>query len=629
MAFWGIWRRDARNVTWQDLIPSGRVDAAVNHMRVEFPGPGVALALDPRADAATRRTALACLPDGTWLLSSARIDNRAVLCARFGLPDNPATSDAALVQQAWLLWGEQCGAHLLGDWSFALWQPARQRMLLVRDQLGISSLYYYADRDCLAFATQSKLLPVSGQTFAKMNDLYLAHLLLSWQVSFGASTAHAEIRRVPPAHTLAYDGIPRLACYWEMLDAVKAQPVHSVEEAAAGALAHFDEAVRCRIRPGETIASALSGGLDSSAVTLTAAAAVQDDRRTIHAYTAAPLTDRPLDGATWFGDEWPLASVAAEKAPNLVHLPVRSPTTPLAGIRKALWIHDGPVHAAGNAFWLHDLLHMAHSDGCQVQLTGQMGNLGISWSGPDIPGGIVLVQQWLRAVAPAGLKRTARRRRINRRIARSEENALSPEFARRINVLDVLNDHPRHPLHDREYRGIELRVLQLGAGRSIMGCILAEQGSAFGVEIRDPTADIRLLTYCLGVPPHLFVDASTSMNRMLMRTAMAGRLPDAVRLNRRRGLQSADIIYRLRADRDAMAACLDELARGDAGNYVNLPAMRSVWQQVLVRADRATDLAAKAVLLRGIMVGLFVQNPAGGPRPKAERAPQFDDRGSP
>ena len=90
--------------------------------------------------------------------------------------------------------------------------------------------------------------------------------------------------------------------------------------------------------------------------------------------------------------------------------------------------------------------------------------------------------------------------------------------------------------------------------------MLAEMSAAYGVMVRDPTADIRLLCYCLAVPPHLFIDPNTGLDRMLIRAAMSGRLPDAIRLNQRRGMQAADIVVRLRTDRDAMEACLDELA---------------------------------------------------------------------
>ena len=106
---------------------------------------------------------------------------------------------------------------------------------------------------------------------------------------------------------------------------------------------------------------------------------------------------------------------------------------------------------------------------------------------------------------------------------------------------------------------------------------------------------------------------------MLIRTAMANRLPDAVRLNQSLGAQAADIIVRLRTDRDAMEDCLDELERGDAPYYVNLPLMRRVWQDLQVRDDLEAYVKAKSVLLRGIMVGLFVQKPDGGPRPTLKR----------
>ena len=567
--------------------------------------------------------------DGAWLVGTARLDNRAELCTLLDGAVHPgaAFSDLDLVERAYLRWGERCVEHLRGDWALAIWQPAARRLFLARDQFGITSLYYAVEAGAVAFATLRKPLLAWERKLAAADDLYLAHLLLSWKVYNGGSTPHAAIRRLPPAHTLTVtaDGAIVTHCYWRMMDAVSEQPPSTLAEAAAEARIHFDAAVRCRLRPGETVATSLSGGIDSSAVALTAAEMLQAGQDTLRGYTAVPLSAQNLDEGRWFGNEWQLASVAARQALNLSHFPVRSTaTTPLDGIRESLWIHDGPVHAAGNAYWMHDLMRMAQADGCQVLLTGQTGNLGISWTGEDRsrPGPRAL----LRRILPASLRTAVKRRRLARAIAHGEDTAIHPDLARRTDVLTAQLDDPYHPLAAVKETALERRVRMLGAGRTIVGCLLAEHGHAFGLDIRDPTADIRLLTYCLSVPPHLFVDPQTGMDRMLMRAAMADRLPDEVRLNRRRGLQAADIIPRLRADRDAMEACLDELARGDAIHYVSLPRLRQVWQDVLARDDRATHIAAKAVLLRGIMAGLFVQNPAGGPRPDLERSLPAADR---
>lgn len=572
---------------------------------------------------------LSQIAENAWFVGAARLDNRDALLDRLGLMPSLAQtlSDANLVGRAYLRWGEKCVELLMGDWAFAISDLISGRLFLARDQFGISSVYYSVNPHFFAFASRRSLLFNLMQSMTEVDDLYLARLLLSWKVYEGESTPHKSIRRLPPGHTLtvSHGGEAAVHSYWNFDRAAEGDNIRTLSQAAEGARFHFDAAVRCRLRPGETVATSLSGGIDSSAVALTAAEMLQAGQDTLRGYTAVPLSAQNLDEGRWFGNEWQLASVAARQALNLSHFPVRSTaTTPLDGIRESLWIHDGPVHAAGNAYWMHDLMRMAQADGCQVLLTGQTGNLGISWTGEDRsrPGPRAL----LRRILPASLRTAVKRRRLARAIAHGEDTAIHPDLARRTDVLTAQLDDPYHPLAAVKETALERRVRMLGAGRTIVGCLLAEHGHAFGLDIRDPTADIRLLTYCLSVPPHLFVDPQTGMDRMLMRAAMADRLPDEVRLNRRRGLQAADIIPRLRADRDAMEACLDELARGDAIHYVSLPRLRQVWQDVLARDDRATHIAAKAVLLRGIMVGLFVQNPAGGPRPMLAHSLPAADR---
>jgi asparagine synthase (glutamine-hydrolysing) len=92
---------------------------------------------------------------------------------------------------------------------------------------------------------------------------------------------------------------------------------------------------------------------------------------------------------------------------------------------------------------------------------------------------------------------------------------------------------------------------------------------------------------------------------MVIRAAMAGRLPDEVRLNRRRGRQAADLVVRLRAEREAVEACLDELASSGAAGVVNLPALRRAWANVLAHDNPAALVDAVNLITRGLMAGLF------------------------
>jgi asparagine synthase (glutamine-hydrolysing) len=103
--------------------------------------------------------------------------------------------------------------------------------------------------------------------------------------------------------------------------------------------------------------------------------------------------------------------------------------------------------------------------------------------------------------------------------------------------------------------------------------------SQFGVEARDPTADQRVVEFCLSLPHDQFQRDGRA--RWLIRRAMAGRLPQEALENPRRGLQGSDWLYRFRLHRDEARATLaalraDALAR-DMLDLERLGALLDAW----------------------------------------------------
>src|SRR6185369_14173202 len=77
------------------------------------------------------------------------------------------------------------------------------------------------------------------------------------------------------------------------------------------------------------------------------------------------------------------------------------------------------------------------------------------------------------------------------------------------------------------------------------------------IDARDPTADVRLLEFCLAVPMEQFL--RNGEKRALARSALADRLPQQVLEEPRRGLQVADWHEELTAARDFVAEELNRL----------------------------------------------------------------------
>ena len=94
--------------------------------------------------------------DGSFVITAAgRIDNREDLFRELNVTptERPNTTDSELIERAYLRWGSDCPDHLLGDWSFAIWDRRERKLLLARDHHGNTSLYYYRDGDWFAFAS--------------------------------------------------------------------------------------------------------------------------------------------------------------------------------------------------------------------------------------------------------------------------------------------------------------------------------------------------------------------------------------------------------------------------------------------------------------------------------------------
>ena len=77
--------------------------------------------------------------------------------------------------------------------------------------------------------------------------------------------------------------------------------------------------------------------------------------------------------------------------------------------------------------------------------------------------------------------------------------------------------------------------------------------------MRDPTADIDVVSYCFGVPQQQYL--AEGIDRSLIRRAMWGLLPEKVLTNRMSGLQAADWYEKLGNQRGELARQVAELSQ--------------------------------------------------------------------
>ena len=155
--------------------------------------------------------------------------------------------------------------RLRGMFAFALWDGARERLVLARDRLGKKPLVWTRLTDgTLAFASELKaLLRLPG--VEREVDLRAIDEYLSFQYVPGEQTGLRGIHRLLPGHRLIAEGEAlRIERYWTPASAVI--DASADEEWLEIVRYRVREAVELRLAADVPLGALLSGGIDSSVV---------------------------------------------------------------------------------------------------------------------------------------------------------------------------------------------------------------------------------------------------------------------------------------------------------------------------------------------------------------------------
>jgi asparagine synthase (glutamine-hydrolysing) len=186
-----------------------------------------------------------------------------------------------------------------------------------------------------------------------------------------------------------------------------------------------------------------------------------------------------------------------------------------------------------------------------------------------------------------------------------EYSAINMAFARELDLSRQMAQQGHDPTFRRMNNAREVLLCLLKPGGGIGGQLWYEIGGMYGLEIRDPTWDPRVMSFCWSIPRSQYV--RDGQDRMLIRRAMAGYLPERILSNRRRGRQGADLGQRIVDHRSEMATALTRLEQSElARHYLDLPRMRAIFESLQHGIKRNHYRQCGPILLRGLMVGLFL-----------------------
>ena len=178
-------------------------------------------------------------------------------------------SDTEAIVHAWEAYGEHCLDHLNGMFAFALWDRRRELLLLARDRMGEKPLYFARSRGWLVFASELGAVLAHPAVSAELDPLSISRYL-AYDFVPDPHTMVRGVEKLGPAHVLTSDfGKVTITRYWD----IPFRPDAAADEASWGEelRERLDEAVRLRLASDVPVGCFLSGGIDSTAVTATAA----------------------------------------------------------------------------------------------------------------------------------------------------------------------------------------------------------------------------------------------------------------------------------------------------------------------------------------------------------------------
>ena len=481
------------------------------------------------------------------LVFHGRLDNREELSSELMSRDARIESgaDSELVLRAYQCWGEDAASKILGDFAFALWDGRRRRLFCARDPVGAVPFYYWHNGRSFRAATELQQLFADPAVPREPNESMAAQHLVDHHLD-REETLFRHLMRLPPAHCLvASDQGVAIRRYFDLAPGREIR-YRTDDEYAAHFFEIFREAVRCRLRTAGGIGSYLSGGLDSSSIVGMAQALYREGAAPPTRFeTYSLIYPPPADEGEYIRavvEMWDLKS----NTPTPTQLDLET------AVEQVVRYRDIPDRPNG-AMW-NSLRASAQTQGIRIMLDGRGGDEWLNGSSQYYAD---LIRQLrfislLRAVRADAQRARADSLSFNPWTALARRGLmpfvpagalvalksalgraapvpwLSPDFIRRSGLRERMRSESETVAHVPGFARREFySMFAVDAFQTHAQEMTERSSAAFGLEIRCPFYDRRLIEFCFAIPEEQ--RRRPGRTKFVMRNAMRELLPAAVR----------------------------------------------------------------------------------------------------
>jgi asparagine synthase (glutamine-hydrolysing) len=533
------------------------------------------------------------------MLFDGRIDNRSELSAVLGIsaPELHSMPDSMIACRLFDRWGERAFERIVGVFASIIMDLRTGQLICARDHLGLRVLHYYRAAERFAVATAPEVLFALSWVPRILNKDKVGDTLVNRGLN-GESTYYQQINRVLPGCILRMDGAGfSKDRFWEPKNIADVR-FKSDDEYVEALQERLDGAVRANLRSCRAPCATMTGGLDSSSIAVIAADILAASGNKLNTFTVVPEAGffREEIRSVYF-DETPYVRQIAQANPNIIpHFVPPSKGPILDQIAEQIRLGGAPTGSILNGLWVMDICAAARSAGHNVILTGEMGNLTMSYHGRGLFAELLRTGRWLRLIdeikssgylwknivrqwtiapfVPAPIFRRYKQWRRGGKEPWYGSSVIHPDFAARSGVV-ARAARERLPFDAPHARCNKLARIDDLNCYSEAADWFAKLRAGFGVDTRTPAFDRRVVEFCIGLPEDQYM--RKGCDRWLIRRAMKGRLPDVVLYKKKYGAQAVDWYPRLTRERNHIAGKIKRLAaNNDVASILDLQRLTAI-----------------------------------------------------
>lgn len=178
-------------------------------------------------------------------------------------------TDTEVIIYAYKQWGIECLSKFNGMFAIAIWEHKENKLILVRDRLGVKPLYYYHSGIDFAFASELKPIARHPKFAKKINDQAVI-LYLTFGYIPAPYTIYEDVFKLEPGKYLVFQNHQvDIATYWDIIDIKKKstnEEILTEKEYIEQLEELLKSSINYRLVSDVPIGAFLSGGIDSSVV---------------------------------------------------------------------------------------------------------------------------------------------------------------------------------------------------------------------------------------------------------------------------------------------------------------------------------------------------------------------------